>query len=252
MLGALLDATAFLTRVPVPERRTFDLARAAWSFPVVGGAVGAVVGAVAVASHLVLPALVAAILAVTAEVVLTGALHLDGLADCADGCGGRDRAARLRIMKDHAVGVYGALAVALALLLQVALVQGLLEELDGWQLVAVTGAAGALARAAMLIPALRLPYAREDGTGRQLVAGLRTGQVLVALALAVAGAAGVWVAVGLAPALALLVAGAVVPWLSGAWADRALGGVTGDVLGAVVVLTQLVGLVSALALLPYA
>ena len=77
MLGALLDATAFLTRVPVPERRAFDLARAVWAFPVIGAAVGVLVGGVAVGSGLVLPALAAAVLAVTAEVVLTGALHLE-------------------------------------------------------------------------------------------------------------------------------------------------------------------------------
>ena len=252
MLGALLDATAFLTRVPVPERRAFDLARAVWAFPVIGAAVGVLVGGVAVGSGLVLPALAAAVLAVTAEVVLTGALHLDGLADCADGSGGRDRESRLRIMKDHAVGVYGAAAVVLALLLQVALLAGLLEALDGWRLLAVTGAAGALARAEMLVPALRLPYARDEGTGRELVAGLRRPLVLVAVLLAVACAGVTWAAVGAGPAVWMVLAAAAVPWLVQAWARRTLGGVTGDVLGAGAVLVELAALLAALAALPVA
>ena len=248
MIGGLRDATSFLTRVPVPARQGFDLAGAAWAFPVVGAGVGALVGLVAWSGHLLLPTLVAATLAVLAEVVLTGALHLDGLADCADGCGGHDRATRLRIMKDHAVGVYGAAAVVLALLLQVAAIDALLGAIDGWGVVAVLASVGALSRSAMLTVALRLPSARPGGTAGPLVRGLLPGQVLVAGGLGSVSTlliwpVGVWVAVG------VLLAAFVAPVLVEVWADRMLGGATGDVLGATAVLTQVAGLLAALAVL---
>lgn len=248
MIGRLRDATSFLTRVPVPARQGFDLAGAAWAFPVVGAGVGALVGLVARSGHLLLPTLVAATLAVLAEVVLTGALHLDGLADCADGCGGHDRATRLRIMKDHAVGVYGAAAVVLALLLQVAVIDALLGAIDGWGVVAVLASVGALSRSAMLTVALRLPSARPEGTAGTLVRGLLPGQVLVAAGLGSVSTlliwpVGVWVAVG------VLLAAFVAPVLVEVWADRMLGGATGDVLGATAVITQVGGLLAALAVL---
>ena len=149
-------------------------------------------------------------------------------------------------------GVYGAAAVVLALLLHVALLAGLLDALDGWRLLAVTGAAGALARAEMLVPALRLPYARDEGTGRELVAGLRRPLVLVAVLLALACAGVTWAVVGAGPAVWMVLAAAAVPWLVKAWAQRTLGGVTGDVLGAGAVLVQLAALLAALAALPVA
>ncbi|GAA4881439.1 adenosylcobinamide-GDP ribazoletransferase [Serinicoccus chungangensis] len=248
MIAALRDATSFLTRVPLPAREGFDLAGAAWAFPVVGAGVGAVVGTVAWSGHLLLPTLVAATLAVLAEVVLTGALHLDGLADCADGCGGHDRATRLRIMKDHAVGVYGAAAVVLALLLQVAAVHALLGALDGWGVVAVLAAVGAVSRSVMLPVALRLPSARPDGTAGPLVRGLRPRQVLLAGGLGAASTLLVW-PVGVWVALGVLLAAVVTPLLVGVWADRMLGGATGDVLGATAVLTQVTGLLAALVVL---
>lgn len=251
--ASFLDAVAFLTRVPVPARGGFDLAGAAWAFPVVGALVGAVVGVVAAGGSLVVPVLVAAVLAVVVEVVLTGALHLDGLADCADGCGGRDRASRLAIMKDHSVGVYGVAAVALDLLLKVALLHGLLVVGAGtghWWVVAVTAAVWALSRTMMLPLAVALPYARAEGTGRALVEGLTWRRVVVALGVAgVLLTVAAWVSVlasGTArPGVALVVATPVVATTSllvGLWARRTLDGVTGDVLGATAELTLLSGL----------
>ena len=250
-LGSALDAVAFLTRVPVPARSDFDLAAAAWAFPLVGALVGGIVGGVAVGTSLVLPLLAAAVLAVVAEVLLTGALHLDGLADCADGCGGRDRAARLAIMKDHAVGVYGVAAVVLALLLKVALLHGLLstwaageaDPVGRWTMLGALAAVWALSRAAMLPLARWLPYARAEGTGRSLVDGLGSRAVAIAAALG-AGVALLPLLAGwqvlLPPAL---VAGAALTAVAVAvWARRMLGGVTGDVLGATAEVGVLAGL----------
>ncbi|MGD8150737.1 adenosylcobinamide-GDP ribazoletransferase [Ornithinimicrobium sp. Y1694] len=240
---SLLDAVAFLTRVPVPVRERFDLARAAWAFPVVGALVGLVVGGVAVAGSLVLPPLVASVLAVAAGVLLTGALHLDGLADCADSCGGRDREARLRIMKDSSVGVYGVAAVVLDLLLLVALVQALVVALPWASAVVVLAGGYAVSRAAILPVALWLPSARPSGTGGVLTGGLQPAGVVVAVIVAV-----VLVMVGAlvwTPLAVVLVGGGVGALIVALWARQTLGGVTGDVFGAVVEISLLGALLAA-------
>src|SRR5689334_19668725 len=97
-MAPLLLAVAFLTIVPVPLRadRPATLGAAAAWFPAVGAALGALAGLVAYATQPGLGSTVAAVLAVGLLVILTGALHQDGLADCADGMGARgDRARRL-------------------------------------------------------------------------------------------------------------------------------------------------------------
>src|SRR5581483_3345198 len=156
----LLAGIAFLTRVPVPARPPFDaadLGKATMLFPLVGAAVG---GLQAAALHWLaphLPALVTAAIAVLAGVLATGALHLDGLADTADGLGGgRTPEDSLRIMRDHAVGAYGVVAIALVLAIKLAAIAALAER----------GAWGALVLAAALgrwsaVPLARFwPYAR--------------------------------------------------------------------------------------------
>lgn len=243
----MLVALGFLTRVPVGRRGRADLGAGAWAFPLVGALVGLVVGAVGVGGSLVLPVLVAAALAVAAEVLLTGALHLDGLADCADGCGGRDRAARLRIMKDHAVGVYGTTAVVLDLLTKTALVHALVSMLPGWAALTTLVVAYALSRTVLLPLARWLPSARPEGTGSYLVRGLTHRGVAAAGALALGlvtlttlALAGVLPEAAGAPVPAAAWLGPLVAALGGlagaatvaVWARRTLGGVTGDVLGA--------------------
>lgn len=231
-MRTFVDAVAFLTRIPLPvaDDRTPDLARTATWFSVVGALLGAALGLVGWSLAGGAGVWVAAVLVVVVDVLVTGALHLDGLADLADGSGGRDRESRLRIMKDHAVGVYGTAAVVLALLLQAALLARLLDEEPGpslARLVLVGAAAWSLSRAAMLPVALLLPYARAEGTGRSVVEGLTATRTVV----------GVLVPVALSAALGLtgmaMLAGALVATLVvGLVARRLLGGATGDVLGA--------------------
>ncbi|MBC7908147.1 MAG: adenosylcobinamide-GDP ribazoletransferase, partial [Rhodospirillaceae bacterium] len=108
-------ACAFLTRLPLPDLGVVadgGLARAMRTFPLVGGAVGLAAGLVFLAAHAVLPPLPAALLAVLVAIVLTGALHEDGLADTADGLGARGgREARLEVMRDSRTGAFGVLAI---------------------------------------------------------------------------------------------------------------------------------------------
>src|ERR1700738_1207448 len=109
-------ATALLTRVPMPHpdgAMPAGLARAPRAFPLVGAMVGLVVGLVDLSLLAIgIPALAAAALALGASAALTGALHEDGLADVGDGFGGgRDRAAKLSIMRDSRLGTYGAIVL---------------------------------------------------------------------------------------------------------------------------------------------
>jgi adenosylcobinamide-GDP ribazoletransferase len=229
------EALAFLTRLPAGGGRLSP--RAALWFPVVGAALGALVGGAAVGLADVLPPLLAGALAVALELAITGALHVDGLADSADGLGGRDRERALAIMRDHALGAYGGSALVLDLLAKAVALGALAERGDVLPVIA----AFAVSRAAPLPLAAALPYARAgEGTGRALADGLRpaTAAAGVAVGVAVAVAGGAYAAIA-----------AAVVVTSGVWwlARRRLGGVTGDVMGAAIELTATVALVATLA-----
>jgi adenosylcobinamide-GDP ribazoletransferase len=227
--GALL-AIAFLTVVPVRLRRAPPLGAAAPWFPVVGAVVGAVAGAVGYVARPALGASVAAVLAVAVLVVLTGALHQDGLADCADGLGARGGGVerRLAVMRDSAIGTFGALALGLWLLLVVTALAGLNRE-DAFAALVVAAATG---RWSALLHAVSAPPARRDGLGAAFAVSLIGLAVATVIAAAVAvGAAGV-------DGVAALAAAALVAALVSGWSRRALGGRTGDTLGAVVTLAE--------------
>src|SRR6266550_1910501 len=118
---AAVAAVAFLTRLPVGRLVPLDgddVARGAVLFPVVGAGIGAAVGGTAAGLVRVLPPLAAAGIALAVGALLTGALHLDGLADTADALGGRSTEHALQIMRDHAIGAYGTVALVLDLLVK--------------------------------------------------------------------------------------------------------------------------------------
>jgi adenosylcobinamide-GDP ribazoletransferase len=197
--------------------------------PLVGlvvGVCGALVAWLALGG-LGLPPWPAALLTVGATVWITGALHEDGLADLADGCGGAfERSRKLAIMRDSRIGAYGVLALILSI------------GLRGAALAALAAPAGP-ETAVVLAPA------RDDGlaaaAGRP---GLTDALTAVALALALAAlAVGPGLALGFA--LAALAAAAV----TAAIAARQVGGYTGDVLGAVQQTAETAALLAAAALL---
>src|ERR671930_70435 len=115
---AAASAVMFLTRVPLGRRVAVDaadVARGALLFPVVGAGVGALSGGVAVLAHPRLPALAAAALSIAVSVVVTGAMHVDALADTADAVGAPTRERALQIMRDSRIGAFGATALVLDL-----------------------------------------------------------------------------------------------------------------------------------------
>jgi cobalamin 5'-phosphate synthase/cobalamin synthase len=240
----LAAALAFLTIVPVGRRvelDAVDVGRGSVFFPLVGAGIGAAVGLTAVALDDVLPTFVAAALAIALDAVITGALHLDALADVADGLGGGTRERALSNMRDPRIGSFGAVALVLDLLVKFAAVLAVLE-LE--RAVLILLAAWAVGRSAPLVLASVLPYARADsGSGRTLTEGAGTARLLLGLALA---SLIVVVATG-DRSFAIVAAAAVSVLLIGLVARARFGGVTGDVLGAAVEVTTTVALLGAVA-----
>jgi adenosylcobinamide-GDP ribazoletransferase len=237
ILGDLRSAIGLLTRLPLPLMASPRGAQAAWAWPVVGAMVGAIAALLAwamIAAGVPIGIVAGAVLVL--QIMLTGALHEDGLADTADGLfGGWTRERRLEIMKDSHIGSYGTLALILALGLR-------------WQALTIVCAApmaliavAALSRAPMAVMMAVLPNAR--GSGLAQTVGRPTAAV-----------AGVAVAVGVAAATAFTSFGTASAMLAGMtlatltlaqMARTRIGGQTGDVLGA----TQQVCEVVALAVL---
>jgi len=269
---SFLLAVTFLTVIPLRGRKrgggNAALARSMLWFPVVGCQIGAAAVAVLLLAAAVLPDPLPALVAVIFLVGLTGALHLDGLADTFDGVfGGRDRASRLRIMRDSAVGTFGLVAVVCALLLKVAALAALGESgwanqvaLSGrrlwlietfgrqrWAQVTVLALMPVWGRWVMTLAAGIGPYARaEGGTGSAFVkgTGLAESLVLGLIPLGLTGFLLGWpgaLAAGAAALAALLVL---------LWWRAKLGGVTGDTMGALGELFEIAFVLSALVLLP--
>jgi adenosylcobinamide-GDP ribazoletransferase len=238
-------AVSFLTRVPVGRYVDVDgadVARGATVFPLVGAGVGALTAAVALAAAHALPAFVAAALGVAAAALVTGAMHLDALADTADALGARRREEALAIMRDSRIGTFGAVALALDLLLKVGCVAALL---DRGHAVAGLVAAGALSRAASPLLAAVLPYPRvEGGPGSVLTGHLSVPAAVVAAALGAAISLLAWWPSG----AWLVVAAAAVAATLGLWYRRWLRGATGDCLGAATELCETAVLVVTAAL----
>jgi adenosylcobinamide-GDP ribazoletransferase len=223
-------AIGLLTRLPLPHPASVapdGMARAQRAFPLVGALIGLAVGLIDRGLlGIGIPALAAAALALGASAALTGALHEDGLADVGDGFGGgRDRAAKLSIMRDSRLGTYGAIVLLVGFSTRLSA----LASLPVASIVASLVVAHTLARAAIPVLAANMPFARDDGLGKSAgrpdMASAATA-VVIAVVLALvclpAKAASLAVVVTVAGAAAMA-----------ALARRQIGGVTGDVFGAV-------------------
>lgn len=235
----LLTAVQFLTRLPVPAwvgHGPGQLDRAMRYLPLVGIGVG-LVGAVAFAAASAgLPRPAAALVSVAATLLLTGALHEDGLADTLDGLfGGATRDDALRIMRDSRLGTFGVVGLIVALGLKVAVLSALPEAAGAL----VAGHAGSRLMAVCVIAGL--PYARVDGKAGPVAGGVGVSEV------AVAGLCGVLPLLLLGErAITALLLAAGLAWGMARWFRRRLGGYTGDGLGAVQQVTEVAILLAAL------
>ena len=222
-MSGFFDALALLTRVPT--RGGAHTERAVPWLPVVGAAIGGAVGSIAWATHGALGSFAAAAVAVGAGVVLTGALHEDGLADTADAFGaGVGREATLAILKDPRHGTYGVLALVVSILVRVATV----ASLDPRAALAALPAAHGVGRGTAAWMLTRHRPATPDGLGATYAGPVTAAQAPVAITITTSLAGGL---LGLWAAAALVLAG-VVALVAGRWSERKIGGITGDVLGA--------------------
>jgi adenosylcobinamide-GDP ribazoletransferase len=238
---------AFLTVLGRPRRRAAlppTPAALVW-FPVVGALVGAVVGLTWWGASNLWPLFVAATLALAVDLALTGMLHLDGLADSADGLLPHlDRHRRLGVMAAPDVGAFAIGVVVVTLLLRLGGIAALPSSGGAVAFVAGTWAAS---RSLMATAATSLPAARPNGLGRAFASGATTGQRAAVVVLGVAlGLGGVVLGRGLVGALALF-AGLLAGGAVAALARQRLGGFTGDVLGAIGMVTETVALLVAAA-----
>jgi adenosylcobinamide-GDP ribazoletransferase len=236
---------AFCSRLPLARATPFAagaIGKAAWAFPVAGLAIGVIGAAVyALAHRLGLPPWPAAALSVTATLVVTGCLHEDGLADTADGFGGgKTREQKLEIMRDSRTGAYGVCALVLSLLLRVGALASFADtHLVVWALIASHTAA----RATMPVFMWLLPPARNDGlsfqAGRPLGESVAAAVVIAFIVLLFCLGPGR----GVLAAIVLIAAVALMAWLS----TRQIEGQTGDVLGALEQVSEILVLLVALA-----
>jgi adenosylcobinamide-GDP ribazoletransferase len=227
---SFLAAVTFLTRLPVGRLAAFDLADVAHSagwFPLIGVLLGIVYSLAAALLKSYLPLEVTAVLLVILDAMATGALHYDGLADTADGFGGgKSREDILRIMRDHAIGSYGGLALATLVALKMTAYAALLTR-SNW--IAALILTPALGRWSILLLTATLPYARPsasaiEGMGRRsLFWG--TGIVSVAMVAAIIATTSVRAWIAMAAVVAVTAA-------FGFYCRRRIAGITGDTLGA--------------------
>ena len=234
-------AFSLLSRLPIPvnhARAGARGARAGWAWPIIGALLGGSAGIVAwLATMIGLPPALGAGLALATLALLTGALHEDGLADCADGLGGgRDKSHALDIMKDSRVGAYGVVALVIAIGLR----WQSLAVFEGATIIMALMLSGAASRAAMLCAMAWMPPARQGGLSASTGQPTRA-TVMIGLALAL-------VPLMIIAPLALIPL-AILPLPLALLARRKIGGQTGDILGGVQQLAEigcLFGLIIAL------
>jgi adenosylcobinamide-GDP ribazoletransferase len=228
MIRGFITAVRTLTIFPVPGQDAEKLSDALYWFPVVGFLVGTILWAVAILFRLITSgwAMGSAGIVITISSVLTLFLHLDGLADWADGfIGAKERERTLRIMKDPCVGAVGVVTLVTVLLMKWISVARLIEyDALHWLVSAYV-----ISRTLQVDLAVLLPYARiEGGTAAPFVRDAHTRHRVITLVVA---AGLVLIVSGPAGVLALGVS-----WLMGRalaiWFRRRIGGITGDLLGA--------------------
>jgi adenosylcobinamide-GDP ribazoletransferase len=235
-IRSLRSAMAFLTVLPVATAEGAPGERLGRAyFPVVGAVIGLLAGIAYVVMTAMTTPLLAAVAATALMALLTGALHLDGVADAADGLlGGGDTARRLEVMRDPRLGSFGTTAVVLVLAGSVAAVASMTPA----RAIVALVIACAMSRLAMLGVIAFVPYVRQSGLGSAAWGGHRAFDLFLASAFVLAVSLLDW-----RRAAAALLVVAIAALLISALARRRIGGATGDVYGATAELCQLAALV---------
>lgn len=243
LLTPLLLAFSMLTRLPLHPRSDVSEVELRWSvvfYPWVGLVLGGVLVACAPLLRGLPDPMLGGVFAVALLALLTGGLHLDGLADWFDALGGGrgDRTRMLEIMKDPRIGAHGAVALCLALLAKTVAFAHALSTLHGWSLALIP----LLSRLAIVPLVAWMKPARDQGLARSV-----SGQHALWITLgALLPSVGLIALLRLDALIASLLGALVVALLVGLWAQRRLGGATGDVYGAALELAELAALIVAI------
>jgi len=242
LLGDCAAAFLLLSRIPVtwhrfPEDRPPDFISSLWAFPVVGLVLGAVVGACLAASDfLMLPPLVGAAAGLLVLTLLSGAMHEDGLADMADGFGGgRDVESKIRIMHDSRIGSYGVMALILASAARLGLLMACLEVLSEVQLVMFLALVHAASR---FQPVVQLSVFSISPHASLATLTGQPGPVRLAAAALIWLLPLLWLTDAATVLLMAVPTSALALWI-GSLAMRQVEGLTGDVMGATVIIGEI-------------
>lgn len=229
MIRNFVTALQFLTVFTISRKHRVeeaDLARSMPYFPAIGFMLGVLVVYSDKALEWVFPHTIANAWLIIIYTLSTRALHLDGLADTLDGfMGGKDRGSRLSIMRDSRIGTAGVLGIVFSLLLKYLS----LNNLFGDEKAAALLTAPVLGRWSQTLMVFKANYGRERGMGSAFVGHLRFGGLLAAAVIA----AGLSAFVGARSAVVVMPAVAAFTLIARRFIVRGIGGVTGDTIGAV-------------------
>ncbi len=242
-MRALAEALRFLSIIPFPGKPPKNTSSVLAVYPWAGVILGIIAAAAAWAGGWVFSGAGIAVITVTARIAITGGLHMDGLADLADGIGGgRDREKRLMIMADSRLGSFGALALLVMAALQITVIAELLVKTPGnhlsLQALYPLIFAPALSRGIIPLMMRLFPSARPGGMGDRNRASASPLAVMTALISVTVIAAFFYGIAGIiiTAAVTLLILGIA------AGVSRHLGGLTGDVYGALIEIGDLLAL----------
>jgi adenosylcobinamide-GDP ribazoletransferase len=230
-------ALQFLTVIPLPFKKQWeakDIASSLIFFPVVGLLIGLLVFLTNWGLGEGFSPVISAVLTLLFWVLISGAMHLDGLADSCDGLGGSTPEKRLEIMKDSHCGAFGVTGVSLLLLVKFAAI----VSLSGWEWETLV-LAPVLGCWAMVLAITVFPYARKEGLGKAFKQGSTILRFIIASIITLAAAillAGWW-------GIAVMAIICLVTLLAGVFFKSRLGGLTGDTYGAIKEVNEAVALI---------
>ena len=248
-MDSFLIALQFLTRIFVVKQSVWteqSFGESVKFFPAVGAAIGiicaAIVGAI---NFLELPMLTGAV-GFCALIILTGGIHCDGLMDSADGLfSGREREKILQIMKDSRAGSFGVVSMILIAALEISALTEL-SRLSTWFLVAAIYSAPIIARLMMVATIGAFPYARPEGMGKAFAKFTTRRTIIFAagetllLLLPLSFVSKIFLICAASASLIAL----IVTWKFATFATEKIGGVTGDIYGAVTTLSEMFALIT--------
>ncbi len=241
-MRGLISAISFMTILPIAPRYAVPgLASARAWFPVVGLMLGGILAATDLLLNMgydfiaqdtsPIPPVLPAVILTVGIIALTRALHLDGLMDCCDALfGGFSRERRLEILRDPRVGAFAVAGAVSLLFLKVAAIMSLPQGDRIWILILFP----CLSRWAATLAMEVFPYARDSGIGTPFFGSGRRWHI--AMALIISSLAAFFLAGPIG--LGLLAVASATAWSLGKWSSKQLGGLTGDVYGAIIEVTE--------------